>query len=80
MWDLPYFNLGNNLYVHTVGGASINQEPTAIAETLAVLISEGALSQLPCTHHHLATVSSAEEFWKDNETLLPNTKKLHIKW
>lgn len=55
MWDLPYFNLGNNLYVHIIGGASINQESMAIAETLAVLISKGALSQLPCTHHHLAT-------------------------
>lgn len=149
MWDLPYFNLGNNLYMHTIGGASIKQETTATPETLAVLISKGALSQSPCTRHHLATIvrvpvhliqtcsavsfpvypmpccpkgelcpyqeeitglpcslllwkmhtagqdwaclkmlaeqselenTSAEEFWKDNETLLPNTKKLLIKW
>lgn len=41
--------------MHTVGGASINQESTAIAQTLAVLISKGALSELPCIHHYLAT-------------------------
>lgn len=56
MWDLPYFNLGNNLYMHTIGGASIKQETTATPETLAVLISKGALSQSPCTRHHLATI------------------------
>lgn len=55
MWDLPYFNLGNNLCMCTTGGASTNQESTAIAETLAVLISKGALSRLPCLHRHLAT-------------------------
>lgn len=43
--------------MHTVGGGNIKQEPTATAETLAVLISKGALSQLPCTHHHLATTA-----------------------
>lgn len=135
----------------TIGGASTNQESTVIAETLAVLISKGAFSRLPCTHRHLATTvqvpmllkqtcvavsfpvyptpccpkgcdvtftsvsgrdhcpallvaglehahsrtglgmpevlaeppklenTSAEEFWKDNEILFPNTTKLLIK-